>query len=50
MHKERTYRLPDLDLNLVTNPMSALEKYLYEYSKEDKNILLEKAKELIGKL
>lgn len=50
IHKERTYRLGDLDLNLVTNPMSALEKYLYEYCEEDKNILLEKAKELISSL
>ena len=48
--KERTYRLPELDSNLVTNPLLALEKYLFEYSEEEKKILLEKAKSLIEEL
>ncbi|MBI3590259.1 MAG: exonuclease SbcCD subunit D [Candidatus Melainabacteria bacterium] len=50
LHKERTYRVSDLNLNLITNPMSTLEKYLFDYTEEDKKILLEKAKGLIENL
>lgn len=45
--KERTYRIAELDLNTITSPMTALEKYLYDYTEEEKKILLEKAKTLI---
>ena len=48
--KERTYRLSELDSDLISNPLSALEKYLFDYSEEDKKVLLEKAKELINSL
>ena len=47
VHKERTYRIADFDSNIMMNPMSALEKYLFDYSEEDKKVLLEKAKALI---
>ncbi len=45
--KERTYRIPDLDTNLITNPLTALEKYLFDFPEEEKAILLKKAKDLI---
>ncbi len=45
--KERTYRIPDLDTNLITNPLTALEKYLFDFPEEEKVILLKKAKDLI---
>ncbi len=48
--KERTYRLAELDSDLISNPLSALEKYLFDYTEEDKKVLLEKAKELINSL
>lgn len=48
--KERTYRLSELDSDLISNPLSALEKYLFDYNEEDKKVLLEKAKELINSL
>ncbi len=48
--KERTYRILDLNSNLITTPLIALEKYLFEYSEEEKTILLEKAKQLIDSL
>lgn len=47
VHKERTYRASELDVNLITSPMLALEKYLFDYSSEEKEILLKKAKELL---
>ncbi len=50
VHKERTYRIADLDVDMVTNPVSALEKYLFDYSEEEKKIILEKAKSLIDSL
>jgi len=50
IHKERTYRVCELDSNLVTNPLPALERYLFDYSDDDKNVLLTKAKELIEEL
>ena len=50
IHKERTYRIPDLDMNLITNPLTALEKYLLNYTEEEKNTLLSKAKELIDNI
>ena len=50
VRKERTYRIAELDSNLITNPLSALEKYLFDYTEEDKKVLLEKAKELIESL
>ena len=46
VHKERTYRVPELDTSLTTNPILALEKYFLDYSEEDKNCLIEKAKSL----
>ncbi|MBI2996120.1 MAG: exonuclease SbcCD subunit D [Candidatus Melainabacteria bacterium] len=50
VNKERTYRISELDSNLITNPLSTLEKYLFEYKDEEKNILLEKAKEIVKSL
>ena len=50
LRKERTYRISELDVNLINKPLSALEKYLYEYTEEDKNVLLKKTKELIDLL
>ncbi len=50
VRKERTYRIAELDSNLISNPISALEKYLFDYTEEDKKVLLEKAKELINSL
>lgn len=50
IRKERTYRACELDSSLITNPLSALEKYLFDFSDDDKNVLLTKAKELIEKL
>ena len=48
VHKERSYRIPELDTGLMTNPILALEKYFLEYSEEDKNLLIEKAKSLVN--
>lgn len=50
VHKERTYRLAELDANIVTNPISALEKYLFDYDEKEKQSLLNAAKELMDKL
>ena len=50
IHKERTYRIEELDTNLITKPIVALEKYLVEYPEEDKEELLKKAKELMENL
>lgn len=47
VHKERTYRIAEMDSSLTTNPLKALDKYLFDYSEEDKKVLLGKAKELI---
>jgi len=47
-HKERNYRIAELDSNLATNPMTALDKYLFDKSEEDKQILIQKAKDLMG--
>lgn len=48
--EERTYRIAELDTTLVTNPLFALEKYLFDQSEEDKKVLLEKAKDLMSGL
>ena len=50
IRKERTYRIADLDANLISQPLSALEKYLFDYTEEEKENLLKKAKELINSL
>ncbi len=50
VRKDRTYRVAELDLNLITSPTSALDKYLFDYKESDKKILLEKAKMLIDSL
>lgn len=47
VHKERSYRIAELDPSLITNPIGALDKYLMGYSEEEKNILLSKARELL---
>jgi exonuclease SbcD len=44
--KERTYRISDLDSSLISSPLTALEKYLFDYSEEEKKKILEKAREL----
>ncbi|OGI18648.1 MAG: hypothetical protein A3B68_01330 [Candidatus Melainabacteria bacterium RIFCSPHIGHO2_02_FULL_34_12] len=46
-HKDRTYRIDDLDASLISNPILALEKYLFDFSEDDKKILFEKAKLII---
>ena len=48
VRKERTYRMAELDTNLISKPLSALEKYLFDYSEEDRENLLKKAKELMS--
>ena len=48
--KERTYRMDDLNPNIISTPLIALEKYLFEYSEEEKTVLLEKAKQLIDSI
>ena len=45
--KERTYRIEELNSDLISKPIIALEKYLFDYTDEDKSVLLEKAKELM---
>lgn len=50
VRKERTYRIPEFDTNLITNPLLTLEKYLFDYPEEEKKALLEKAKSLIQSL
>ena len=50
IRKERTYRISELDMNLVNSPLLVLEKYLFDYPEEEKKILLEKAKGLINSL
>ena len=50
VHKERTYRIADLDVDMITNPLSALDKYLFDCSEEEKKTILEKAKSLIDSL
>ena len=47
VHKERVYRVSELDASLIDSPVSTLEKYLFDYSPDEKKILLEKAKTLI---
>lgn len=46
--EERTYRVAELDTSLITSPISALEKYLFDQSEEEKKMLLEKAKDLMN--
>ncbi len=48
--KDRTYRIADLDADLISQPLSALEKYLFDYSEEERESLLKKAKELMNSL
>ena len=48
--RERTYRVEELNSDLISKPISALEKYLFDYTNEDKNVLLEKAKELMDQM
>lgn len=50
VRKDRTYRISELDMNMVSNPLLALEKYLFDWSDNDKKVLLEKAKLLIQNL
>lgn len=50
LRKERTYRIAELDSNLINNPLTALEKYLFDYPEEDRKKLLDKAKILIENL
>ncbi len=47
---ERTFRVAELDSSLVSSPITALEKYLFDQSEEDKNLLLEKAKNLMNNI
>lgn len=47
VRKDRTYRMEELDSNLITNPLLALEKYLFDKDENEKQLLLSKAKELI---
>lgn len=48
--EERTYRIAELDTTLITSPIFALEKYLFDQNEEDKKVLLEKAKDLMSGL
>ena len=48
LKKERTYRMSELDSSLIGNPIQTLEKYLFDYSVEEKSVLLDKAKELLS--
>lgn len=48
--KERTYQIAELDTKLISQPMSALEKYLFDYTDEEKERLLKRAKELMDLL
>ena len=50
VRKERTYKIDELDSTLITQPMIALEKYLFDQTDEDKKKLLEKAKGIIEQL
>lgn len=45
--KERAFRIADFNPHMITSPISALEKYLFDSTAEEKEILLNKAKELI---
>lgn len=48
--EERTYRIAELDTTLITSPLFALEKYLFDQNEEDKKVLMEKAKDLTSGL
>ncbi len=50
VRKDRTYRIAELDANLISQPLSALEKYLFDYTEEERENLLKKAKELMNSL
>lgn len=50
VRKDRTYRIAELDTSLISQPLLALEKYLFDYTEEEKENLLKKAKGLIGSL
>ena len=50
VRKDRTYRIAELDTNLISQPLTALEKYLFDYTEEEREGLLKKAKELISSL
>ena len=50
IRKDRTYRIAELDASLISQPLSALEKYLFDYTEEERENLLKKAKELINSL
>ncbi len=47
IRKDRTYRIAELDASLISQPLSALEKYLFDYTEEERENLLKKAKELM---
>jgi len=50
IRKDRTYRIAELDSNLISQPLLALEKYLFDYTEEERENLLKKAKELMNSL
>ncbi len=50
VRKERVYQIAELDTKLISQPMSALEKYLFDYTEEEKERLLKRAKELMDLL
>lgn len=50
VRKDRTYRIAELDTSLISQPLLALEKYLFDYTEEEKENLLKKAKDLISSL
>ncbi|OGI08631.1 MAG: hypothetical protein A3F80_09210 [Candidatus Melainabacteria bacterium RIFCSPLOWO2_12_FULL_35_11] len=50
VRKDRTYRIAELDTSLISQPLLALEKYLFDYTEEEKENLLKKAKDLISLL
>lgn len=50
VRKDRTYRIAELDTSLISQPLLALEKYLFDYTEEEKEKLLKKAKGLISSL
>ncbi|OGI13362.1 MAG: hypothetical protein A3I68_01035 [Candidatus Melainabacteria bacterium RIFCSPLOWO2_02_FULL_35_15] len=50
VRKDRTYRIAELDTSLISQPLLALEKYLFDYTEKEKENLLKKAKDLISLL
>lgn len=50
VRKERTYRISEIDSTYVNDPIKTLEKYLFDYPQDEKEIVLAKAKELYTKL